>query len=85
MIEITQADRDAAAQHIPAMGMANSVINGKSDNHTLVQAFAVHRAETEQKIIKWLRAYECSYYIPSYIQEPFDEAADAIEAGEHLK
>lgn len=80
MSEITQADRDAAAEHIPAMGMANSVLNGKSDNHTLVRAFVNHRktaaAEERAKIVAWLRSKD------TY---DFDDLAIDIEAGEHLK
>lgn len=80
MTEITQADRDAAAEHIPAMGMANSVLNGKSDNHTLVRAFVNHRktaaAEERAKIVAWLRSKD------TY---DFDDLAIDIEAGEHLK
>ena len=80
MSEITQVDRDAAAEHIPAMGMANSVLNGKSDNHTLVRAFVNHRktaaAEERAKIVAWLRSKD------TY---DFDDLAIDIEAKEHLK
>lgn len=55
MTKITQADRDAAAEHISAMGLANSVINGKSDNHTLVRAFAKHRLKERAAIVEWFR------------------------------
>lgn len=82
MTKTTQADRDAAAEHIPAIGMANSVLSGKSDNHTLVQAFVNHRktaaAEERAKIVAWLRDN------PDHLARK-GWLSDAIEAKEYLK
>lgn len=80
MIEITQADRDAAAKawaedndepldcHI-----CEQIRAGYGDNSLDVIRFARHRMEERAAIVAWLR------------KDDFLMTADAIEAGEHLK
>ena len=60
MIEITQADRDAAASGYFAWCGGNPVIPdrmkaGNADDHSMVQAFARHRMEERAAIVAWLR------------------------------
>lgn len=44
LVEVTQADRDAAAEHYHQY-IASKIVDGKLDDNPLVQAFARHRIE----------------------------------------
>lgn len=70
MTEITQADRDAAADFLESWepGPEMTVVK-------LAKAFARHRMEERAAIVAWLRE---NFGFD-------DDRADAIEAGEHLK
>ena len=89
MTEITQADRDAAASGYFAWCSGNPVIPdrmkvGDADDHSMVQAFARHRMEERAAIVAWLRdRKEMTAFYIDYVETA--QAADAIEAGEHLK
>jgi hypothetical protein len=90
MIEVTQADRDAAveaylAQDIQCdLGGVNpqflrDMIDGERDDDALLQAFAAHRVATEAKIVKFLRAIGDEF--------PLDDPhrlADLLQQQEHL-
>jgi len=84
-MKVTQEDRNRAAELFATDGAQEAVRNGFSDNSALVQAFAAHREAAEARVVEWLRAHECSLFVPDGGTEPFDEAADAIARGEHLK
>ena len=72
MIEITQADRDAAER-----SMRNAIMRTGSR----AEDFARHRIEERAKIVAWLRHKLDDW--PDYVAP--SDIADAIEAGEHLK
>lgn len=84
MTEITQADRDAAAECI-RQGVSHppltDIISGKKDHWFFVQAFARHRMEERAAIVAWLRHRLDDW--PDYVAP--SDIATAIEAGEHLK
>ena len=89
MIEITQADRDAAAKawaedndepldcHI-----CEQIRAGYGDNSLDVIRFARHRMEERAAIVAWLRSDKI---VLSMDGSKEDVVASAIEAGEHLK
>lgn len=62
-VTVTQADREAAADHLAKQPLSNTLLRlrireGKEDNHPLVQAFARHRIEATRQAeeqIKLLR------------------------------
>ena len=75
MTEITQADRDAAAEAF----FCKPLLNEKHNDDRRVRAFARHReqaaAEERAKIVAWLRG--------NAMGERWRSLAAAIEAGEH--
>lgn len=81
MADVTQADREAAADVWPFVldgMMPSDVIEGRHDKHYLVQAFAAHRIAAEQatveKIAEWLRETAPQY--------SHNELATLIEQGD---
>lgn len=82
MVEVTQADRDAAAEYYLAEGadwFANVVqqaADGSCDEWPIVRAFARHREAERKAIVSFLNL--CG-------GEFANKYADWIEAGEHLK
>ena len=89
MSEITQADRDAAADFYCdwfATGDNNENVkdirSGARDALPHVQAFARHREQAEQetvaKIVAWLR----DGFVRDFDQKWRDQLCTAIEAGE---
>lgn len=81
-IEVTDADREAAASGYYAWCSGNPVIpnrmiEGRVDDHSMVQAFARHRLAEREAVVKWLREQDGHGYD--------DMRANCIEAGEHLK
>ena len=94
MTEVTQADRDAAASGYFAWCSGNPVIPdrmkaGNADDHSIVQAFARHReaaaAEERAKIVAWMRKPIIGGDNLEPVCDTHAQAADFIEAGEHLK
>ena len=77
MTEITQADRDAAAEAF----FCKPLLNEKHNDDRRVRAFARHReqaaAEERAKIVAWLRKEA-----PAALHDP-RIVANAIEAREH--
>lgn len=73
MTEITQADRDAAAEAF----FCKPLLSEKHNDDRRVRAFARHReqaaAEERAKIVAWLRGFAT---------DKTDELADILEAGE---
>lgn len=80
-VEVTQADREAAASVAVLTEMRELILSGRADHHA--EPFARHRHAAElaerKRIVTWLRQN-----IPSGMAD-LDYEADAIEAGEHLK
>lgn len=79
-VEVTQADREAAAQladQIQEWDIAKNIREGKRDPYVWCQAFARHReqaaAEERAKIVAWLRGFATN---------KTDELADILEADE---
>ena len=65
MIEVTQADRDAAASAYYAWFNGSPVIptkmkQGRADDHTMIQAFARHRMEERAAIVALVRSKSSS-------------------------
>lgn len=85
MTEITQADWDATEK------LWNEVEVCACDKcHVFTaEAFARHRSETEQKIVAWLRGkadeYDSGHRESWPTIDSFNQTADAIEQGSHLK
>lgn len=80
-VEVTDADREAAASGYFAWCSGNPVIPdrmkaGTADDHSMVQAFARHRLAERAAIVAWLRSHDFM---------ALNDAADLIEAGEYLK
>lgn len=85
MTEITQADRDAAAEWGPAL------LTWDEDDHAEVETalakhFAEHRIKAEQKIAAWLEKQgETHRSIWGVSIDPkIMRLAEGIKAGEHL-
>ena len=87
-IEVTQADREAAAaayarEHSVPMDclICSAILAGEEDCQEIVQRFARHRLAERDAVVKWLRDIEkpngrkCHHW----------SLASAIEAGEHRK
>ncbi len=55
MVEVIQADRDAAADHLQSITddghTYDAIRRGQCDNHPLVQAFAAHRIAAEKAVL----------------------------------
>lgn len=86
MVELTDADREAAASGYYAWCSGNPVIpnrmiEGRADDHSMVQAFARHRLAEREAVVKWLRGLHWTHLDA----EPAKRIANAIEAGEHRK
>jgi hypothetical protein len=94
MVEVTQADRDAAADALDAMGVdwgaCGDVRSGRVE-HPLPQAFAAHAAREREGMIAWLRAMSDCFNRNNEGTSPRCErctgcgrsyAADAFERGE---
>jgi hypothetical protein len=87
MIEVTQADRDAANKlfdailndvwHFAEFGLPSYQEDALQ---TMIQAFAAHRVAIEAKIVDWMRAIGDEFSL----DDPH-RLADLIEAEEHLK
>ena len=83
-IEVTQADREAAAKWAKMQGRPHQAANmrrGACDTAPLVQAFARHRLAERDAVVKWLRGLHWTHLDA----EPAKRIADAIEAGEPFK
>lgn len=88
MVEVTQADRDAAAAYwkvsrIGNAGTQRRYLSGEADNSFIVQAFARHRIAAAQAeraaVVEWLKEVEK----PGGRKSHHWSLAAAIEAGEH--
>lgn len=82
LIEVTQADRDAAASGYFAWCSNNRVIpdrmkSGNADNHSMVQAFARHRATQLQAFADRIKALEAEN---EWLREALKAEAQAIKA-----
>ena len=77
MTEITQADRDAAADFLESWELGPEMTVVK-----LAKAFARHLMEERAAIVAWLRG---DRIVLSMDGSKEDVVASAIEAGEHLK
>ena len=83
MTTVTDADREAAADHF---GMTNDALradfarSGKYDLSVCVQAFARHREAEVAKIVAWLRGNFGSWNVEATNAKKF---ADAIQRGEY--
>lgn len=55
--EITQEDRNAAASVTVLSSMRSLIRTGQSDEHPLVQAFAMHRIESARRTIAGVAAW----------------------------
>ena len=95
-IEVTQADREAAAKWAKMQGRPHQAANmrrGACDTAPLVQAFARHRLAAIDAVVKWLREEARMARIrradPDAALQAYadglDNGADAIEAGEPFK
>lgn len=89
-VEVTQADRDAAAEMLAHRGkeiVAANIAAGSADGHHMVQAFARHRLaalraqgqDERAEIVAFVRA---NFDAP-HVAEVAKRIADAIEAGQH--
>lgn len=76
MIEITQADRDAAAEAF----FCKPLRNEKHNNDRRVQAFARHRMAERAKIVDYARGHGGNAWSRDVLY-----FADKVEAGDHLK
>lgn len=97
MVEVTQADRDAAAAYYYSAGgspnVARDIREGRKDSWFRVQAFARHRIAAAQAeraaVVEWLRklagvpASALEGHPPRGEVWVLHRSADAIEAGEH--
>lgn len=82
MTEVTQADREAAAELAHALGIScEDFTSGAAD--VLVQAFARHRIAEREKIVAWLRSLQRSLHLTHRYAVAAGFFANAIEAGEH--
>lgn len=72
-VEVTQADRDAAASVAVLVEMRELILVGRADHHA--EPFARHRLAERAKIVAWLREQDGHGYD--------DMRANCIEAGEH--
>lgn len=80
-VEVTQADREAAAKWAKMQGRPQQAANmrrGACDSAPLVQAFARHRLAEREAVVAWLRK-DCM------MRNYNSTLANEIEAGEHLK
>ena len=84
MIEITQADRDAAGTWLNNTPAVDDWC-GYEDQRALVQAFARHRMEERAAIVAWLRQSIIGGDNLEPVCDTHTQIASAIEAGEHLK
>ena len=83
MVEITKADRDAAASLVALAELRPMLLSGRHDDHPYIQAFATHREAGElagvrierAAVVAWLRGEKKTDYT--------DPQYDAIERGEH--
>lgn len=69
-VEVTQADREAAASVAVLVEMRELILAGRADHHA--EPFARHRLAERAKIVAWLRE----------VVEAPNIALD-VEAGEH--
>lgn len=99
MVEVTQADREAAAAIAVLPEMRELILSGRADHHA--EPFARHRHAEREAVVKWLRScrsnklahhrsvchYEDDEILDAIITaaNTFGYAADTIKAGEHLK
>lgn len=72
MVEVTQADREAAKRYFREADTSD-VFHGTE----LAQAFARRRLAEREAVVKWLRKDDLVVFT--------NVLADAFEAGEHLK
>lgn len=86
MVEVTQADREAAAaayarEHSVPMDclICQAILAGEEDCQEIVQRFARHRLAEREAVVKWLRAFDApdDFYSLHF--------AKAFKAGEHRK
>jgi selenocysteine lyase/cysteine desulfurase len=75
MVEVTQADREAAASVAVLSEIRELILSGRADHHA--EPFARHRLAEREAVVKWLREQDGHGYD--------DMRANCIEAGEHLK
>lgn len=99
MLEITDADREAAAAFFRDKRTALSVkFTLGHDPSALLEAFARHRLTEREAVIAWLKRENglCDCFARSegecgcgawqdYKTVPLERIWDALEAGEHLK
>ena len=78
MLEVTQADREAAASVAVLPEMRVLILSGRADHHA--EPFARHRLAEREAVVKWLRILG----IMRVLCNP-SQLADDIEAGEHRK
>lgn len=85
MLEITDADREAAASVAVLSEMRELILSGRADHHA--EPFARHRLAERDAVVKWLLSDAARLdYEASGSEEHFSWwAADQIEAGEPFK
>jgi len=81
MTEITQADRDAAAQYDVVEAFARHREQAAAEERAKIVAWLRETQEAFQKLMD-LRKYPL---VSKHHMEHCKHSADAIEAGEHLK
>ena len=86
-IEVTQADREAAASIAVLPEMRELILSGRADHHA--EPFARHRLAEREAVVKWLRRMQGNAGKWSPMEQTVAAAcrylADAIEAGEPFK
>jgi len=93
MVEVTQADRKAAADildvisslldHVGIGQVADLIRDGEYDEHDVMPIIARHRIAERDKIVAWLRSLQRSLHLTHRYAVAADFFANAIEAGEH--
>ena len=79
MVEVTDADREAAAAIAVLSEMRELILSGRADHHA--EPFARHRLAEREAVVKWLRGLHWTHLDA----EPAKRIANAIEAGEPFK
>jgi hypothetical protein len=86
-IEVTQADREAAAAYYYSAGgspnIARDIREGRKDSWFRVQAFARHRLAEREAVVKWLRKTANMNPQSSEAKSFVLLLCNAIEAGAH--
>lgn len=85
-IEVTQADRDAAAAYMKLIGdtrwSVEGILNGGCDNTSVTQAFAAHRTRNDAQVQGLVSALEHIEEHATSPREMVEIAAEALAAWE---